>query len=212
VKILRAELVSGVAASGPRGGVLRDDVPRFAFAGRSNVGKSSLLNALVRQKVARTSAAAGKTRQVNVFRVTAQGGLRGNSPWVLDLVDLPGYGYARGGEESVRELAGAVDAYFAANAAGFGATFLLIDSRHPVQASDVQAHEWISQAMGPPRIVATKEDKLSRAERAAQLKAFARAFGQEPLSVSATSGEGLDQLWKEIAGLARAGCRDVNHP
>jgi GTP-binding protein len=189
---------------------------QFAFAGRSNVGKSSLLNALTRQKLARTSAAAGKTRQANIFRVTAEGGQGGPGTWSAYLVDLPGYGYARGGDEAAREMADVVEAYLAAGERatpparramrgplGGGVIFLLIDARHPGLPLDIQAHRWISAKVGPPRIVATKVDKLSQSERTRHLRDIGHIFGEPPLPVSATTGEGLDELWRAIASLAR---------
>jgi GTP-binding protein len=212
MKILRAELVTSASTAGPREGLVRDDVPQFAFVGRSNVGKSSLLNALVRRPIARTSAAAGKTRQANVFLVTAEGGSYGPGSWHVYLVDLPGYGYARGGKASQGELADVANAYFSAllgpRPAGGGtrerrgALFLLVDSRHPGLASDIEAYKALSGA-APLRIVATKVDKLSRSERARNVAAFERTFGQTPLAVSTTSGEGLDELWRIIARTAK---------
>jgi GTP-binding protein len=217
VKILKAELVTSASTGGPREGALRDDLAHFAFAGRSNVGKSSLLNALLGQKLARTSAAAGKTRQANIYRITAEGGQGGPGTWSTYLVDLPGYGYARGGDDSAQELAQVVAAYFAAgqqrqghrgaSVSGDGkfrgTIFLLVDSRHPGLASDIQAHRWLSDTAVAPFIVATKIDKLSAAERARNLREIERVFGQTPLAVSAAKGEGLDQLRRMIAGLAR---------
>jgi GTP-binding protein len=207
-------LVTSASVEGPREGLLRDDIPQFAFAGRSNVGKSSLLNALMRQKLARTSAAAGKTRQANVFQMTVSGGHGHPGSWSAYLVDLPGYGYARGGPESVSELAAVVAAYFAAGRWGVadtpgrgsprrGGIFLLVDSRHPGLASDIEAYQWMATNAAVPHVIATKVDKLSRAERTRNLRAFAGAFGHEPSAVSSDTGEGLDDLRQLIAGLAK---------
>ncbi len=214
MKILSAELVTSASVGGPRAGLLRDDLAQFAFAGRSNVGKSSLLNALMRQKLARTSAAAGKTRQANIYRVTVEGGLGHPGSWQTLLVDLPGYGYARGGQESVAELKMVVDAYFSAAHGGTtgrgndsprrGAIFLLVDSRHPGLAADVQAHQWISQSAIPPIVVATKIDKLSRSERSKNLRELERIFHAPPMPTSVTSGEGIEELWRVIAHAERA--------
>jgi GTP-binding protein len=85
-------------------GIPRDGVPHVAFVGRSNVGKSSLLNALTKRDLARTSAAAGKTRLANLYRVEADGGPGGPGRWSVYFADLPGYGYARGGQDSVADL------------------------------------------------------------------------------------------------------------
>jgi GTP-binding protein len=216
MKILKTSVVTAASTKGPRDGILRDDVPQFAFIGRSNVGKSSLLNALLRQKLARTSAAAGKTRQAVIFAVTVEGGTAASAPWTIHLIDLPGYGYARGGHDSVAELATTVEAYFAAvdrqhqapQAAGAagrqssGAVFLLVDSRHPGLRSDIDAYRRISERT-TPQIVATKIDKLTRAERTRNLRAFEDVFGAPPVAASATSGEGLDALWRLITEVSR---------
>jgi GTP-binding protein len=163
----------------------RDGAPEVALVGRSNVGKSSLINALVRQRVARTSAAPGKTRLANVYRVTRGGAV----PFYL--LDLPGYGYARGGDSGFEELAGAV---FARQPAGL----LLVDARHPGLATDRQAWGWIQATAATHALVATKIDKLSRAERLHAMRTFEAVFENSVLPVSAVTGEGLDELWTLI--------------
>ena len=198
MKLLSAEFVtSGQGLSG----VLRDGLAQVAFAGRSNVGKSSLLNALCRRSIARTSAAPGKTRLVNVYRASLEGGPGGAGRWSLYLVDLPGYGYARGGEAARQELAEIAEVYLAGQTPR--ATLLLVDSRHPGLDSDREAAEWLAGLGLDPLVVATKIDKLSRAERTRNLRELERNFGKAALPVSADSGEGLDELWQKIANLAR---------
>jgi GTP-binding protein len=185
----------------------RDGLAEIAFVGRSNVGKSSLINALVRQRVARTSAAPGKTRLANIYRV----GRGGRPPFYL--VDLPGYGYARGGPNDFAEL---VDAYFrtvrlkadttdsGARSGGVRlqpdqrAALLLVDARHPGLDSDRAAWTWLGEVVAHRAIVATKIDKLSRGERIRALSAFESVFEHPVLPVSAATGEGLDDLWKLI--------------
>ena len=163
----------------------RDGLAEIALVGRSNVGKSSLINALVRQRVARTSAAPGKTRLANVYRVTRGGA----APF--HLLDLPGYGYARGGDSGFEELAGVV---FARQPAGL----LLVDARHPGLATDRQAWGWIQATAAMHALVATKVDKLSRAQRLHAMRTLEAVFENSVLPVSAVTGEGLDELWTLI--------------
>ena len=236
LKVLSAEFVTSAAAASAgatperAGRIPADGLAQVAFAGRSNVGKSTLLNALARRTLARTSAAPGKTRLANIFRVYVEGGPGGAGEWGVYFVDLPGYGYARGGADSAAELAAVARTYFesgsasldapasagAQSGAGYGeaspklrgeggkrATLLLIDSRHPGLASDLQAHRWLTTVAGPPQIVATKIDKLTRSDRGRNLKELERVFGMTPLPVSAAGGEGLDELWRLIARVAR---------
>jgi len=178
------------------------------LVGRSNVGKSSLLNALVKRALARTSAAAGKTRLANLYKVTVEGGPAGGAArggaglWSLYFADLPGYGYARGGRDSVRELRRIAEAYFNGGHP-IAAVLHLVDSRHPGIESDLDASAWLQSLDVERAVIATKIDKLSRAERVKNLRELERQLGKAALPLSATSGEGLDDLWILIARLTR---------
>lgn len=200
MKVISADFVTSAAAGGTSTGIPRDGLTQVAMTGRSNVGKSTLINALARRPIARTSAAPGKTRLANVYRLTVEG--HGPGRWGLYLVDLPGYGYARGGGSAAEELRAVAETYFRESASGVA--LLLIDSRHPGLESDVQAHAWLVTLRAEPLIVATKVDKLSRAERTRNLREVERVFGKPALPVSAERGEGMDELWKTIASKARA--------
>lgn len=176
------------------------------MAGRSNVGKSTLINALCRRPVARTSAAPGKTRLANIYRLEVEGGRPGR--WSLYLVDMPGYGYARGGATAGEELRLVAEAYFKvaerpAPSAERRLALLLVDARHPGLETDIQAHRWLTELGAEPLVVATKIDKLSRAERTRNLRELERVFGQPALPISAERGEGMDELWKTIANRGR---------
>jgi len=160
----------------------QDALPGVALVGRSNVGKSSQINALLRQRIARISAAPGKTRLANIYRVRRGG----RAPFYL--VDLPGYGYTRGSDAGFEDLARLV-------LRQISAVLLLVDSRHPGLDSDRAAWEWLADAVATRAIVATKIDKLSRAERQRAMHAFDAVFELPVLPVSAVTGEGLDELW-----------------
>ncbi len=195
--------------------------------GRSNVGKSSLINALVRQGVARTSAAPGKTRLANIYRVVRGGG----SPFYL--VDLPGYGYARrsSAQESRADASKLFEeltrAYFGqARQAGLvrqvgentglrpappglparpaTSALLLVDSRHPGLASDSRAWHWLQSVAARTAVVATKVDKLASGQRIRALRELESVLEDSVLPVSAVTGEGLDELWKLIDRLANS--------
>src|SRR5262245_1286170 len=158
------------------------------MVGRSNVGKSSLINALVRQGLARTSATPGKTRLANVYRVR-----RGSMPTCY-LVDLPGYGYARAprpGEGTV-EFSQVTDAFF--DRPGNRAVVLLVDARHPGLAADVDAWTWLSSQPCARAVVGTKVDKLTQAERVRHARQMETVFDMPVALVSARTGEGLDEL------------------
>ena len=198
---LDATFVTSAASAGDVPAACR---PQVALVGRSNVGKSSLINALTRTKVARTSAAPGKTRLANVYRVGVGGRDR-----PLFLVDLPGYGYARGGDKAAREFARLAAESFGAGAPsgrpdrpGPEAALLLVDSRHPGLDTDLAAWRWLSGFPLATAVVATKIDKLGRAARARAIRDMERSFDSPVLPVSAATGEGMETLWKLIARLA----------
>jgi len=187
-----------------------DARPEVALVGRSNVGKSSLINSLVRKAIARTSATPGKTRQANIYRVTPAGGN------TFYLVDLPGYGHAGGGEKARQEFSAITSVYFDTRVGKRGvvaapgrtappalpsslcAVVLAIDARHPGMESDVEAVRWLHALGVPYLLVATKVDKLSQSEKAKLKRTCLEAFGAEPLAASAVTGDGLDELWKRL--------------
>jgi len=217
LKLLDATFVTSGAASRD---IPADARPQVALVGRSNVGKSSVINALTRRPIARTSAAPGKTRLANVYRVEVRGGSPsgGTGAWSLYLVDLPGYGYARGGERSAARFARLAAGYFglrsdpppgertgrqpaSGTVQGPDAALLLVDSRHPGLEQDLDAWRWLVSRARPAGIVATKVDKLGRAERVRALRELERSFNSPVLPVSAATGEGMEPLWKLIARL-----------
>lgn len=192
---LRASFIT--SAVGPEG-CPADGVAELALVGRSNVGKSTLVNALGRSKMARTSAAPGKTRLINVYRFEVDG----EPPF--HLVDLPGYGYARGGAPSAEAFEALARSYFEDRARKVDsprqrpvafAVLQLVDSRHPGLPNDMAAHDWLTTLGVPVGVAATKVDKLSRAERSRALQAFGRAFTSPVVPVAAATGEGLKELW-----------------
>jgi len=160
--------------------------------GRSNVGKSSLINSLVRQPVARTSSTPGKTRLANVYRVARGAG----TPFYL--VDLPGYGFARGGSDDFQAI---TRAFFGQDRLDLMA-ILIVDSRHPGLRSDSAAWRWLHSTVDESAVVATKIDKLARGQRIRALRELESVFDAPVAPVSAVTGEGLDELWKLMDRLA----------
>jgi GTP-binding protein len=180
---------------------LHTGIPEIAMVGRSNVGKSSLINALLKQKLARTSAAAGKTRLVNYYLIES------SSPNLqsLYLVDLPGYGYARGGHDSVEAFEHLTQAYFdpsTREARRVAGILQLVDSRHPDLPQDAAGYAWLLAVQAPIVIAATMIDMLNRSEHSCTLRALKRHYDCPVLPVSAFEGEGLDEIWKTIRGWA----------
>ena len=201
---ITAEFVSSAASAAdlPRG-----DTPEIAFVGRSNVGKSSLINALVGHRLARTSRRPGKTRLANLYRVEARATGR------FWLVDLPGFGYARGGESAAEEFEKLTREYFARGTASEGshaleapgasiAALFLVDARHPGLTSDRLAWDWLQSVVKERAVVATKVDKLARGERIRALRELESVFDDSVIPVSAVTDEGLDELWTLITRLA----------
>lgn len=192
-----------VTSAADASGFPRDRLPETALIGRSNVGKSSLINALARQRVARTSAAPGKTRLANFYRLARGGG----PPFYL--VDLPGYGYARGGRDAAQEFAELTRQYFAEgrlepDATTVAAALLLVDARHPGLDSDLEAWRWLTTVVEDAALVTTKIDKLARGQRIRATGELESVFEHSVLPVSAVTGEGLDELWKLIDRLVNS--------
>ena len=171
---------------------VRDDRPEIAFVGRSNVGKSSLLNRLLSRKgLARTGSTPGRTQAVNYFLVNRR----------FYFVDLPGYCYARASHRDREQWARLMEDYLR-RWTPRSMLLQLVDGKVGATDLDLQAHGYLSGLGIEPRVVATKIDKVPRSRRARQLASIRRrlelAEGEEPIALSATSGEGIDQLWKGI--------------
>ncbi len=169
----------------------RDGLPEVAFLGRSNVGKSSLLNALAGTKgLARVSSTPGRTRLVNFFRVGEE----------LLLADLPGYGYARVPEAMRQDWERLVTSYLEGREALALAVFL-VDARHEPSDGDETLRGYLDQSGLPYVVAATKVDKLGKGEAARRRGALARGIGRKALGVVAIStltGQGIGELWTTI--------------
>ncbi|MBP1641751.1 MAG: YihA family ribosome biosis GTP-binding protein [Acidobacteria bacterium] len=189
---MRIETAEFVRASGNAAELIEDGAPQVAFAGRSNVGKSSLLNRLLGRKLAHTSSTPGRTQTVNWFRIDRR-------YW---FVDLPGYGFARRSREAREKWAEVVDTYLRRES-GPRLVVLLVDSAVGATRLDQEAARYLD-ALGVERMVAaTKIDRVKRGARAGRLAEIRRdlgfADGTEIVPVSTTSGEGVRELWKHIA-------------
>lgn len=167
----------------------RDNIPEIAFLGRSNVGKSSLINSLLGVRgLARTSSTPGRTQLLNFFLINSK----------FRVVDLPGYGYAKAPREVRAEWSSAAEEYLAKREQ-LVLSIHIVDSRHEPSKQDLQLHEWLVHHHKPHLIVATKSDKLSKNELSRNVRRAAQAFKSDNLIIySATKREGRDRLWNAI--------------
>lgn len=203
MKIKRVEFAGAIGQVGQAPpGVL----PQIAFSGRSNVGKSSLINRLLgrtRTHVARVSARPGKTQEINFYDVTA--GLDGEELRFY-LVDLPGYGYARVSKEQRRRWKPLIERYLS-NTKELLGVVQLVDARHGPNADDLQMIDFLAGTGLPSLFVLTKVDKLSRRDREIEIPRMIRKIGVDDDQVvlfSSKTGEGRDELLESIAGLLTA--------
>ncbi len=165
-------------------------LPEFAFAGRSNVGKSSLINALVNRKaLARTSSQPGKTQTINFFLLND----------AIYFVDLPGYGYAKVTKELVAKWGKMIERYLVTSKQ-LRRIFLLVDIRHEPSENDKAMYAWIVDRGLQPVVIATKLDKINRSQRDRQLAMIRRALGMTPEEIlipcSAETKQGIEDVWK----------------
>ncbi len=193
IRSLELETVCGITSTLPE-----NTLPEIAFAGKSNVGKSSLINGLMNRKsFARTSATPGKTQTINFYNINKE----------LYLVDLPGYGYAKVSEQEKKKWGQMIERYLH-QSKQLRAVFLLIDIRHAPSANDKMMYDWILSQGYHPIIIATKLDKLKRSQVQKQIKVVRQGLGLSKDSIlipfSAVTKQGRDEIWdlaEEICGL-----------
>jgi GTP-binding protein len=174
------------------------DKPEVAFAGRSNVGKSSLLNTLVNRKnLARTSSTPGRTQALNFFRVNDR----------LTFVDLPGYGYARVSLEVKRTWHGMVETYLR-HRPNLKAVVVIVDIRRGLEEEERDLIAWLDQEGKNVVLVLTKIDKLTRRDRASRVRQMEKdvsaILSQKPILFSAKTGEGRKEIWDRLLSLTKA--------
>lgn len=190
IKSVSLETVCGITSKLPE-----NVFPEIAFAGKSNVGKSSLINALMNRKsFARTSATPGKTQTINFYNINSE----------IYLVDLPGYGYARVSESEKIEWGKLIERYLHGSKQ-LRAVFLLIDIRHDPSANDKMMYDWILKQGYEPIIIATKLDKIKRSQIQKQVKAIKVGLNLVPGTViipfSAETKQGRDEIWNLVDSL-----------
>lgn len=180
-------------------GLPGDGIPEVAVLGRSNVGKSSLLNTLTGQAaLAHVSKTPGRTRLLNFFSVSLRKpGQRGDDRPALYLVDFPGYGYAKVSRDTFKAFADMAEPYLL-HRRQLRLSLLLVDPMIPPQAMDQDLHALLTRRGHPVCVVATKWDRLSQAERARAKKVLKETYRVEPLPFSSKTGEGRDALWTRL--------------
>lgn len=187
IRSLNLETVCGITSSLPD-----NPYPEIAFAGKSNVGKSSLINALMNRKsYARISATPGKTQTINFYNINDE----------LYLVDLPGYGYAKVSEKEKKQWGKLIERYLHGSKQ-LKAVFLLIDIRHAPSANDRRMYEWIVANGYRPVVIATKLDKIKRSQKDKHLKLVREGLSVLPgttvIPFSSVSRHGKDELWEYV--------------
>ncbi len=192
IKSVNLETVCGITSKLPV-----NTLPEIAFAGKSNVGKSSLINGLINRKnYARTSSEPGKTQTINFYNVNEQ----------LYFVDLPGYGYAKVSQTS-REKWGKMIEKYLNQSKQLKLVFLLVDIRHEPSANDIQMYEWICYQGFRPVIIATKSDKLSRNQIVKQTAVIKKTLGMKSNDIlipfSAVNKSGRDEIWALMEGVLK---------
>ena len=194
IKYTELETVCGITSSLPD-----NAKPEVAFSGKSNVGKSSLINGLLdRKSLARTSSQPGKTQTINFYNVNHE----------LYLVDLPGYGYAKVNQETKAKWGRMIENYLHSSRQ-LKAVFLLIDIRHAPSANDKDMYDWIVHQGYSPIIIATKLDKIKRSQIQKQLKILREGLQLVPetkiLPFSAETKQGREEIWETIEGFMEEG-------
>jgi GTP-binding protein len=189
IKKVNLDIVIGVTSAIPD-----TEFPEVAFAGKSNVGKSSLINALMNRKsYARTSSQPGKTQTINFYNIND----------AMYLVDLPGYGYANA-SPAVKAKWGKMIEKYLRQSANLKQVFLLVDIRHDPSENDKMMYNWIVDNGFRPVIIATKLDKLKRSQIAKHVKAVRAGLGLKEddilIPFSSQIKQGLDELWNTIEG------------
>lgn len=199
IKNVSLEIVCGITSKVPD-----TAYAEVAFAGKSNVGKSSLINALMyRKALARTSAQPGKTQTINFYNIND----------AMYLVDLPGYGYAKASAEIKAKWGKMIEKYLHTSKQ-LKAVFLLIDIRHDPSANDKMMYEWMVAQGFAPIIIATKLDKIKRSQIQKQVKAIREGLGVQPgttiIPFSAETKQGRDEIWELVDSLVLPGEQLVN--